>query len=64
MAVTIAGDTSHLRRQRWVRTTFFGKIGKTRDIFRKMVKIYGSDNCGVAKLPFPQRSLKKTRKEL
>ena len=25
---------------------FFGKIGKTRRFFRKMVKIYGSDNRG------------------
>ena len=43
---------------------FFGKIRKARHFFRKMVKIYGTDNRVVAKPPFPPRSLKKTRKEL
>ena len=41
---------------------FFGKIGKTRHFFRKMVKIYGSDNRVAAKTPFPPRSLKKRKK--
>ena len=41
---------------------FFGKIGKTRRFFRKMVNIYGRDNRDAAGLPFPHTLWKKREK--
>ena len=44
-------------------TTFFKKNRKTLRYFRILVKIYGSDNCGAARLPFPPQSLKNEKND-